>query len=112
MTTTFSHRPLSPVMSCSVAMILACVLPASAQTLTTTVHGEAITEYDIEQRTKLNFLSTHKQAARQGVIDELADDKNKIMEAAKLGVGPTSVDVDGAFAQMCSRMRTTPELLS
>jgi hypothetical protein len=46
------------------------------------------------------------------VIDELADDKNKIMEAEKLGVGPTSVDVDGAFAQMCSRMRTTLELLS
>jgi peptidyl-prolyl cis-trans isomerase SurA len=35
----------------------------------TTVRGEAITEYDIEQRTKLNFLSTHKQAARQDVID-------------------------------------------
>jgi hypothetical protein len=34
------------------------------------------------------------------------------MEAEKLGVGPTSVDVDGAFAQMCSRMRTTLELLS
>jgi hypothetical protein len=46
------------------------------------------------------------------VIDELADDKNKIMEAEKLGVGPTNVDVDGAFAQMCSRMRTTPGLLS
>ena len=38
------------------------------------------------------------------MIDELADDKN-IMEAEKLGVGSTSVDVDGAFAQMCSRMR-------
>jgi peptidyl-prolyl cis-trans isomerase SurA len=46
------------------------------------------------------------------VINELADDKRKIKEAKKYSVAPTSADVDGAYVQMCSRMRITPEHLT
>ena len=53
------------------------------------VNGEPITNYDIEQRTKLTALTTHKQPARQDVIDELIDEKVKIKEAKKFGVDPT-----------------------
>src|SRR6201746_2042821 len=75
------------------------------------VNGEPITAYDIEQRTKLNTLS-HKAATRQQVIDELIDEKVKIKEAKKFGVDPSGSDIDGAFAGMSSRMRTTPEALT
>ena len=76
------------------------------------VNGEPITNYDIEQRTKLNFLTTHKQMPRQEVIDELIDEKVKIKEAKKFGVDPTSSDIDQSYAAMSSRMRITPDQLT
>ena len=48
------------------------------------VNGEPITNLDIEQRTKLNFLTTHKQPPRQEVIDELIDEKVKIKEGQEI----------------------------
>ena len=82
-----------------------------AQTVAVMVNGEPITAYDIEQRTKLNTLS-HKAATRQQVIDELIDEKVKIKEAKRFGVDPSGSDIDAAFAQMSSRMRTTPDALA
>ncbi len=83
-----------------------------AQTVAVMVNGEPITNYDIEQRSKLNFLTTHKQSARQEVINELIDEKVKIKEAKKFGVDPTSTDIDQAYGQMSSRMRITPDQLT
>ncbi len=76
------------------------------------VNGEPITNYDIDQRSKLDFLTTHKKAERQQVIDELIDEKVKIKEGKKFGVDPTASDVDQSFTAMSTRMRTTPELLA
>ena len=76
------------------------------------VNGEPITNYDIEQRTKLNFLTTHKQMPRQEVIDELIDEKVKIKEAKKYGVDPGVSDVDQSYASMGSRMRITADQLT
>ena len=76
------------------------------------VNGEPITNYDIEQRTKLNVLSTHKPPTRQEVIDELIDEKVKIKEAKKFGVDPTASDIDAVVRAMSSRMRITPEQLT
>src|SRR5258706_8450245 len=76
------------------------------------VNGEPITNYDIEQRSKLNFLTTHKPASRQEVIDELIDEKVKIKEGKKFGVDPTASDIDQSYAAMSARMRITPEQLT
>jgi len=54
-------------------------------------------------------VSTHKPSVRQDVINELADDKDKIKEAEKLGVDLGDAQVDNAYAQMCSRMHITRE---
>ena len=107
-----SRRTFFLVISCLVAMMPLCASPVRAQTVVVTVNGDSITEDDIEQRTKLNFLSTHKQFARQDVINELADNRDKIKEAETLGVDLASAKVDEAFAQMCLRMRLTPEHLT
>jgi peptidyl-prolyl cis-trans isomerase SurA len=85
--------------------------PLHAQTVAVMVNGEPITAYDIEQRSKLNALS-HKVATRQQVIDELIDEKVKVKEGKKFGVDPSGSDIDSTFAQMSTRMRTTPELLA
>jgi peptidyl-prolyl cis-trans isomerase SurA len=114
MTTPKFPDRLSPlILGCVAALILmACGSPLHAQTVAVMVNGEPITHYDIDQRTKLNFLTTHKPAVRQQIIDELIDEKVKIKEGKKYGVDPTASDVDQSFAAMSSRMRTTPELLA
>ena len=114
MTTTTILNRLSPLIpGCAAALILmGCGSPLHAQTVAVMVNGEPITNYDVDQRSKLNFMTTHKAAARQQVVDELIDEKVKIKEGKKFGVDPTASDIDQSFAAMSSRMRTTPEALA
>src|ERR1700686_5331542 len=113
MTTTFSHR-LSPlILGCvAVLILMGCASPSHAQAVAVMVNGEPITNYDIEQRSKLNFLTTHKPADRQQVVDELIDEKLKIKEAKKFGVDPTGADIDQAYSGMSGRMRITADQLT
>jgi peptidyl-prolyl cis-trans isomerase SurA len=83
-----------------------------AQTVAVMVNGEPITNYDIEQRSKLTTLSTHKTPSRQEVIEDLINEKVKIKEAKRFGVDPTASDIDSSYALMSSRMRLTPEQLT
>jgi peptidyl-prolyl cis-trans isomerase SurA len=100
-------------MGCIAALVLtAGVASVHAQSIVVMVNGDPITDFDIEQRTKLDFLSTHKQSSRQDVVKELIDEKVKIKEGKKFGVEPTSSDIDQSFAGMSSRMRITPEQLA
>jgi peptidyl-prolyl cis-trans isomerase SurA len=113
MTTTLSHRLSTLVLGCAATLaLMSCASPLHAQTVAVMVNGEPITNYDIEQRSKLTFLTTHKPANRQQVIDELIDEKVKIREGKKFGVDPTASDIDQSYAAMSSRMRITPEQLS
>src|SRR6266851_1531103 len=93
--------------------VLTCAgSPLQAQSVAVMVNGDPITNYDIEQRTKLNFLTTHKQMPRDEVVNELIDEKVKIKEAKKFGVDPTSTDIDQSYGGMASRMRITPDQLT
>jgi peptidyl-prolyl cis-trans isomerase SurA len=114
MTTTFLRRlPPRIILGCAVALVLiGCGSPSHAQTVAVMVNGEPITNYDIEQRSKLVFLTTHKPASREQVVEELIDEKVKIKEAKKFGVDPTASDVDQSYNAMSSRMRITPEQLT
>jgi len=99
--------------ACVAAFILMLTgAPCQAQSVAVMVNGEPITNYDIEQRSKLDFLSSHKKLTRNEVIEELIDQKVKIREAKQFGVDPTASDVDASFAQMSTRMRMTPDQLS
>jgi peptidyl-prolyl cis-trans isomerase SurA len=113
MTATFSNR-LSPlILGCAAALLLiGCGSPLHAQTVAVMVNGEPITNYDIDQRSKLTFLTTHKPADRQQVINELIDEKVKIREGKKFGVDPGVSDIDQSYAAMSSRMRITPDQLT
>jgi peptidyl-prolyl cis-trans isomerase SurA len=88
------------------------VRPAQAQTVAVMVNGEPITDLDIEQRSKLDFVSTHKQSTRQETINELIDEHVKIKEAKKFGVDPSGSDIDDAYSQMAGRMRINADQLS
>lgn len=92
--------------------MLAGVSPLQAQSVAVMVNGEPITNYDIEQRTKLNFLTTRKAMPRQEVIEELINEKVKIKEARKFGVDPSASDIEQAYAGMGSRMRISSDQLT
>jgi peptidyl-prolyl cis-trans isomerase SurA len=112
MTATIFHRLSALVLGCGVALVLIGFWsPVHAQ-VAVMVNGEPITNYDIEQRSKLIFLSAHKVPDRQQVIDELIDEKVKIREGKKFGIDPSAADVDQSYAAMSSRMRITPEQLT
>ena len=108
------HRLWSLIAGCAIVLglLTSGASPLAAQTVAVMVNGEPITNYDIEQRTKLNFLTTHKQSTRQEAIDELINDKVKIKEAKRFGVGPGTSDVDELFSNMASRMRITGDQLA
>jgi peptidyl-prolyl cis-trans isomerase SurA len=113
MTTTISHRLLPLILVCAAALVaMGGGSPLLAQAVVVMVNGEPITNYDIEQRSKLNFLSTHKMPARQDVINELIDEKVKIKEAKKFTVDPSNSDIDQAYNSMSSRMHIAPEQLT
>jgi peptidyl-prolyl cis-trans isomerase SurA len=113
MTTTFSHRLSSLILGCAAGLVLmASAAPSHAQSVAVMVNGDPITNYDIEQRSKLDYLTTHKPADKQQVISELIDEKLKIKEAKKFGVDPSASDIDQAFASMSGRMRVSAEQLT
>ncbi len=110
MSPTISRRFSQAVMAA--ALILICGgAPLHAQSVAVMVNGEAITNFDIEQRMKLSSLSG-QQVTRQAVIDELINEKVKIKEGKKYSVDPTGSEVDSAFASMSSRMRMSPDQLT
>lgn len=86
--------------------------PSRAQSVVLMVNGEPITNFDIDQRGKLDALSTHKTPSRDQIINELIDDKVKIKEAKKYGIDPTASEVDAIFGSMGSRMRLNADGLT
>ena len=89
-----------------------CGAGASAQQVVVVVNGEPITALDIDQRSKLIQLSTHKTPTRQEVIEELIDEKLKIQLLKRYGIEGIDKDVDTAFANMARRMRVDAEQIS
>jgi peptidyl-prolyl cis-trans isomerase SurA len=85
--------------------------PVQAQSVAAMVNGEPITNFDIDQRTRLMALSNQKSSRKQ-VLEELIDEKIKIKEAKKYGVDPTAADIDASYASMGQRMRMSAEQLT
>jgi peptidyl-prolyl cis-trans isomerase SurA len=113
-TTPGPHRIRTLIAGCAVAFAVLAGggSPLHAQSVALLVNGEPITNFDIEQRTKLNTLTTQKQMPRQEVVDQLIDEKVKIKEAKKYGVDPTSSDIEQSYSGMSSRMRITADQLT
>ncbi|MBV9563594.1 MAG: hypothetical protein JOY90_24580 [Bradyrhizobium sp.] len=83
-------------------------LPAPGQTIVAaTTYGEFITEDDVEQRTRLDFLTSQRQASREDVIRQLVIDMARMREAEGSGL-LTNASVDKAFGDMCSRLGVAP----
>ena len=72
-------------------------------------NGSPITVYDIDQRTKLIAITTHKTPTREEVINELIDDRIKIAKAKTYGFEIPETEVDGAFDNMAKNQHLSPQ---
>lgn len=110
--TTLASKHLSRAVMAAALVFLCLATPSHAQSVAVMVNGEPITNYDIEQRTKLTQLSSQKTPTRQEVIDELINEKVKIKEGKKYSIDPSASDIDSTYASMGSRMRLTSDQLT
>ena len=97
------------------AAVAACMTfapaPARAQHVAVIVNGDAVTTFDIEQRTKLIKLTNHRDAPRQEIIDELINEKLKVQIGKRYKLEMSDQDVDASYTDMAKRMRmTAPQL--
>ena len=90
-------------------LLAATIFIFAALMAATTARAQQI---DVDQRSKLTQLSTHKVPPRQEVIDELINEKLKLREAKKFGLEITASEVDTAYASMAGRMRFTADQLT
>jgi peptidyl-prolyl cis-trans isomerase SurA len=116
MTATFTamlnDRFFRRLVAAAALTLLCCGSPLHAQSVVVMVNGEPITNFDIEQRTKLTELSIHKVPTRQEVIDDLINEKVKIKEAKKYSVDPPDSEIDAAYSSMGNRMRLSGDQLT
>ena len=92
-----------------IAIVLAC--PAAAQVVVI-ANGSPITEYDIQQRMKLEASASQKGAARQQIIDDLINDRLKISKAKVYGLEVDDGEVNRAFEGMATRQHVTVQQFS
>jgi len=108
MTTALMFRLLLLVLA---ALFLAAA-PSRAQNIVVMVNGDPITDFDIDQRSKLDQLTTQKTPSRQEVINELIDDRVKLKEGKKYGVDPGVSDINQSYEGMAQRMRISTDQLT
>jgi peptidyl-prolyl cis-trans isomerase SurA len=114
----FSMLPFSPHTTAAVAALAICLAPiavsqAQAQNAVVVVNGDPITNFDIEQRMKLNTLSGGgKGASRQEATEELINDRVKIKEGKKFSLDMSAADIETQYAAMGARMRLTTDQLN
>jgi peptidyl-prolyl cis-trans isomerase SurA len=79
-----------------------------AQLVAVLVNGDPITNYDVEQRTKLVQLGGQK-TTREQVVDELINEKLKIQLTKKFAIPDIDKDVDNAYKNIARRARQSPK---
>ena len=94
------------------AALFLAAAPSRAQNIVVMVNGDPITDFDIDQRSKLDQLTTQKTPSRQEVINELIDDRVKLKEGKKYGVDPGVSDINQSYEGMAQRMRISMDQLT
>lgn len=110
------HTHVSPAAFAAALLVAISALlappQARAQQVAVIVNGEPITTYDIDQRSRLVTLTTHKTLPRQETIEDLINDKIKVQAGKRYKLEMTDQDIDSSYANMAQRMRMKPEQLT
>jgi peptidyl-prolyl cis-trans isomerase SurA len=106
-----TSRILLPILALVLASLASA--PSLAQNIVVVVNGSAITELDVTNRQRLLALTGGGRApTRQAVVDELIDERLKLLEARRLRITVTEAQVDQSFANIAQRARLNSAQLS
>jgi len=100
-------RTLASSLAAAGLLMLTAQAPAHAQ-IAALVNGEPITAVDIAQRTRLIQLSTQKTASRQEVLNELIEDKLKVIVAKRYITEVPKREIESSFASIARRAGMSP----
>jgi peptidyl-prolyl cis-trans isomerase SurA len=100
-------RPIFAALAMIVAAICAPA-PAAGQ-VAVLVNGDPITNYEIEQRSRLIVLSTRKPPSRQETIEALIEDRLKVQIGKRFGLVLPDTEINNTFANVAKGSRATPE---
>lgn len=112
------HRVVGPFVR---AVLFGCALvacspllpaPVQAQQILVLVQGQPITSFDVAQRIKLAQLTERQTLTQKQALEDLIDERLKIVTAERFGVTADKDEVDKMFARMGSRSGRTPEQLT
>jgi peptidyl-prolyl cis-trans isomerase SurA len=108
----YSLKDVALAAALGLGLLAASQAPAHAQKVAVFVNGEPITVLDVDQRIKLNEISTHKAPSRQEALNELIDEKLKIQIGKRYGFEIPDKEVENAFNGMARRMNQTAKQFS
>ncbi|ESR27227.1 SurA N-terminal domain-containing protein [Lutibaculum baratangense] len=106
--------------SALLAVTLAPMLPAAmnggsgsawATSIAALVNDDPVTEYEVQQRMRLNRL-TGGPAGKQQALDELVEERLKQQAARRVGISANESEVEQAYAGIASRVQLTPSQLN
>src|SRR5258707_15226994 len=98
-------RQVIAIAALALAALSAAPSGVQAQGVAVLVNGDPITEYDIEQRSKLMMLGNQGQKpTRQALVEELINERLKIQLLKRYAIPDVDKDVDNAYANMARRM--------
>lgn len=86
--------------------------PAAAQQILVMVQGQPITSFDVAQRIKLAQLTERRSPNQKQALEELIDERLKIVTAERFGITADKEELDKMFARMGTRTGRTPEQLT
>lgn len=86
--------------------------PAAAQQILVMVQGQPITSFDVAQRIKLAQLTERRSPNQKQALEELIDERLKVVTAERFGITADKDELDKMFARMGTRTGRTPEQLT
>src|SRR5579862_564716 len=111
MTTPLFRQALATA-ALAVALTFAGGTIAHSQQVVALVNGVPITQLDIEQRSKLEQLSTQKPPVRQDILNNLVDEALEVREAKRFEIDVPDAEIQRSYSSVAERMGVDAQKLT
>jgi peptidyl-prolyl cis-trans isomerase SurA len=111
-TSTLFYRGYVTVAALAAGLIFAGGTIAYAQQVVALVNGMPITQLDIEQRSKLEQLSTRKLPPRQEVLNNLIDETLEVREAKRFEIDVPDAEIQRSYSHIAEGMNIDAQKLT
>jgi peptidyl-prolyl cis-trans isomerase SurA len=111
-TSTLFYRGYVTAAALAAGLIFAGGTIAHAQQVVALVNGMPITQLDIEQRSKLEQLSTRKPPPRQEVLNNLIDEILEVHEAKRFEIDVPDAEIQRSYSHIAEGMNIDAQKLT